>query len=476
LHVDSDRDGILDRPEVFSHYNGLNNEADWGFCNASDLWAPVYVDQDNDKLKDSMEDWDGDGIFVSGNPAISDQPVLQLDGQWRPSPNSVQTELETSPCQTDTTNAVINGVSDYDEYYNIANQGRDSDKDGVKDNDERTGALNPFGNQPTQWFNPDSDGDGLLDGFEISNRTDPNNANGDKDGDGLTDADEYFIYGTDFSKPDTDGDGIDDGDEVVLGTNPLDKDTDNDGIDDGEEVLIGTDPLDKDTDGDGLEDGFEVTLGLDPLDPDGDKDGDGLTDADEFFIYGTDFLKEDTDNDGLDDGWEVLNGTDPLDAKGDKDGDGVSDADEYIKYGTDFDNPDTDGDGLNDGFEITLGLDPLDADGDKDGDGLTDADEYFVYGTDFNNPDTDGDSFDDGLEVANGWDPLDPNDPGVPACAIYDFNNDQVINTIDLGMVAGRWMNPALYDVKYDVVPDGVIDIADVAAVAVRVVSPCPRP
>jgi hypothetical protein len=65
-----------------------------------------------------------------------------------------------------------------------------------------------------------------------------------------------------------------------------------------------------------------------------------------------------------------------------------------------------------------------------------------------------------------------------PACALYDFNNDGMIDIIDLGMVAARWMNPALYDVRFDVAPagapNGVIDIADIAAVAVRVVSTCP--
>jgi hypothetical protein len=68
--------------------------------------------------------------------------------------------------------------------------------------------------------------------------------------------------------------------------------------------------------------------------------------------------------------------------------------------------------------------------------------------------------------------------PPPPACAIYDFNNDGMIDIIDLGMVAARWMNPALYDVRFDVAPagapNGVIDIADIAAVAVRVVSTCP--
>jgi hypothetical protein len=377
LNADSDVDGVLDYAEVNSVYQGENNTLLWGFCNGSDLWAPVYADQDKDGLKDGMEDADKDGLFWSGLANLTDVPVTLPDGQLRPSPNSI--DIETSPCATDTNG---NGVSDYDEYYNINGKGRDSDKDGVADWDEITGNRNAYGNQPTNKFDSDSDDDGLSDGFEMTFGLNPNDPNGDKDGDGLTDADEYFIYGTYFDLFDSDGDGIGDGDEIALGTDPMDKDSDNDGLEDGEELALGTDPTDVDTDNDGLFDGFEVTNGLDPLDPNGDADGDGLTDAEEV-----------------------------------------------------------------------LG-----------------------FGTDPNNADTDGDSFEDGLEVANGWDPLDPNDPALPACAIYDFNNDEVIDVVDLGMVASRWMNAALYDAKYDVVPDGIIDIADVAAVAVRVISACPRP
>lgn len=44
----------------------------------------------------------------------------------------------------------------------------------------------------------------------------------DSDGDGLSNADEINIYGTDPNKFDTDGDGVGDGQEVFNGTNPLD--------------------------------------------------------------------------------------------------------------------------------------------------------------------------------------------------------------------------------------------------------------
>ena len=73
--------------------------------------------------------------------------------------------------------------------------------------------------------NPDSDGDGLLDGDEAKKYfTDPNtpDADTDHDGDGLTTVEEVDIYLTDPTMPDTDGDGYSDGEEVRRGSDPLD--------------------------------------------------------------------------------------------------------------------------------------------------------------------------------------------------------------------------------------------------------------
>ncbi|MBQ6246248.1 MAG: hypothetical protein IJK04_05245, partial [Kiritimatiellae bacterium] len=56
---------------------------------------------------------------------------------------------------------------------------------------------------------------------------------GDTDDDGLTDWQEIKVYHTDPHLADTDCDGIGDGDEVQNGTNPLNPDTDGDGIPDG---------------------------------------------------------------------------------------------------------------------------------------------------------------------------------------------------------------------------------------------------
>jgi hypothetical protein len=71
---------------------------------------------------------------------------------------------------------------------------------------------------------PDSDDDGLLDGFEVANGFDPigtDESELDPDLDGLTNLEEQGA-GTDPGNADTDGDGFDDGFEVDSGTDPLD--------------------------------------------------------------------------------------------------------------------------------------------------------------------------------------------------------------------------------------------------------------
>ncbi|HEM6303970.1 TPA: LPXTG cell wall anchor domain-containing protein, partial [Streptococcus suis] len=77
----------------------------------------------------------------------------------------------------------------------------------------------------------------------------------------------------------TDSDGVTDGQEKTDGTDPKNPDTDGDGVTDGQEKTDGTDPKNPDTDGDGVTDGQEKTDGTDPKNP--DTDGDGVTDSQE---------------------------------------------------------------------------------------------------------------------------------------------------------------------------------------------------
>ena len=138
----------------------------------------------------------------------------------------------------------------------------------------------------------DSDGDGLLDTFEIHHGFNPlvvDNLSLDSDSDGLTDLFEAS-YGldpatTDESAQDPDADTLNNLAEQAAGTNPNDADSDHDGVNDNIEITNGSDPTGADaavlidTDGDGLPDAQELLLGSNVSLQ--DSDGDGFTDLDE---------------------------------------------------------------------------------------------------------------------------------------------------------------------------------------------------
>lgn len=105
---------------------------------------------------------------------------------------------------------------------------------------------------------PDSDLDGLRDNWELANFGDLNsNASGDADGDGVSNGDE-FDEGTNPNAADSDGDGLTDAEDIAHGISPTNADTDGDGLSDGFEVSFGTWPGNPDTDGDGYTDAAEL--------------------------------------------------------------------------------------------------------------------------------------------------------------------------------------------------------------------------
>lgn len=175
----------------------------------------------------------------------------------------------------------------------------------------------------TVWFDnvalentTDDDGDCLPNYWEIENSLDPNDdgttniingAIGDPDTDLLVNSKEYLI-GTDPWDPDSDDDGLTDGFEVTFSNapNPLVWDTDGDGLGDGAEVTnYFTNPLLLDTDGDGLWDSDEIFNTLtDPLLF--DTDGDGENDAIEIF-QGTNPTNSASSSAAF--GWIIMDGT-----------------------------------------------------------------------------------------------------------------------------------------------------------------------
>lgn len=143
--------------------------------------------------------------------------------------------------------------------------------------------------------------------------------NPDSDGDGLEDAWEIFYFGNITSQAggnDPDGDGYTNEQEETAGSNPL---------------LAASTPLD--VDGDGLPDNWEVTYfgSRTVQNGAGDFDGDGATNAQEY-AAGSDPTSAsswpDTDGDGLRDAWELayFGNLTTANGSGDNDGDGFSNA------------------------------------------------------------------------------------------------------------------------------------------------------
>ena len=141
---------------------------------------------------------------------------------------------------------------------NVLDPNGDNDGDGLTNSDEETGwtiLVDSDGNGSTDQIVvvsdanlADGDNDGLWDGEERSNRTNPNNR--DTDGDGLTDYDELLIYQSNPNFVDSDGDGrgtdgsslpnaslFDQSEVERFGTSPTLADTDGDGLTDYQEII-----------------------------------------------------------------------------------------------------------------------------------------------------------------------------------------------------------------------------------------------
>ncbi len=498
--ADTDDDGVSDGEELTAGMNPTDTDSDNGGTPDGLEWERGW-----DPLDPSDDDTDEDGIndlderIIGTDPTLADTDGDGIDDREERDGAGVLIGFgPTSPIDVDT------------------------DDDGLNDGDEASG-LGPLNGRPTDPNSRDTDGDGLQDGLEVGvigplpafatdpmgipvSGTNPTRLTVDTDPESTTDP----------TNEDTDGDGLNDGAEDTnrdgeavssLGgtgsrgvgeTDPARADTDNDGLSDGAETFTHrTDPLDTDTDDGGVIDGIEADFGFDPLDGSDDvaivdTDSDGLPDVAETAL-GSDPNDADTDNDGVNDALEVLGGvlyryeigtdTNPLDI--DTDDDGIADGAEPSgsfplpgpRFATDPLNPDTDGDGLSDGLEAGVAegfeestsdnglrilgsagyvgdadpdsitspvsadtdLDGLDdrvedangdgatvftlggtgtegsgetdpASRDTDGDGLTDGDEVDGYGSDPLDTDTDDGTIGDGAEVEAGTDPMDPID------------------------------------------------------------------
>jgi hypothetical protein len=306
---------------------------------------------------------------------------------------------------------------------------------------------------------PDSDNDGLPDGWEWQYGLDPlsstggDGAVGDPDGDGMSNLQEYsYLQPTNWDLSSTSG-VLDNGvwwngtvpvnnwdEENALQYNrPGCGDSGSDGT--GTVILCDEDPVGNIcTNGfDDDQDGF-----VDSADPDNDGDADcSSNDDDGDGIEDEDVAGWDTDGDGMDDGWEAANGlnaTNPSNAdgpNGDPDGDGLNNLLEYINptwttmcgaspcfrpgpngLATETTSPCDPVSGIGPGgcATFTAEVDGITSTNpqraDTDGDGLSDSYEALTLLTDPTSSDTDGDGITDGVEVGGQYgSPAQPSDP-----------------------------------------------------------------
>lgn len=212
--------------------------------------------------------------------------------------------------------------------YDVSKNDKDSDGDGLDDEDEFLYGTNPF--------NVDTDNDNYWDGHEITVGTDPltNEVKNikttmidpnvvfqfkrieilsrlfpfskneltkkeviDQDFDGIPNMIEGYETRTNGGFADTDYDGLDDYYEILLGYNPLvddfkftddqkTNDSDDDYIPDSIENILGTNSKKKDTDGDGVCDQWELKLFKNPLQKDFDGDYEKLIEEGGIYTQG----------------------------------------------------------------------------------------------------------------------------------------------------------------------------------------------
>ena len=345
LDIDTDGDGKLNSMDLDDDNDGALDIDENATCNP----ATSSCDTDGDSIPNALDlDSDGDGVSD-----VIESNGVDINGDDRADgvvdANGVPASANGGLLQPDT-----DGDGKKDAY------DLDSDGDGVSDADELrdgTNRIDPCSyllaskTMPVSnfWNIQDCDADGLSNAAEISANTDPRN-------------------------PDTDGDGVKDGKELMDATNPLDICS----FIASSQTLPPTTAWNiTDCDGDGLTNSEEKTGINDPntpANPNGnitnprnpDTDGDGVNDADESrdstnpndpcsFILTSQTLNpivswntSDCDGDGVVNSQEKLDGTNLLDAcefklssrtrapsatwdAGDCDGDGIANGEDGVE-------------------------------------------------------------------------------------------------------------------------------------------------
>ena len=264
------------------------------------------------------DDDDDDGLLDIDENTAQFLPNQSIDGGVTPAPK---------PNPEQWTNGEVHAYYAYGKSNPLS---PDTDSDGLPDGLE-VGWRNSIGDPPTD-VSANTDGDAFpnfigdldppfyntLDNFGSVPDVDSQSLGGDRSRQSTGTV-------TDPSNPDTDGDGILDGVEDANRNGWVDGDGEQlpiefepwaerdwpDGILQPTETWTETDPNNPDTDSDGATDGFSEDTNFDGL-IEGDANSNRLYDTNEVWSE-TDPLNEDSDGDGLPDGWEIDNGLDPLD-------------------------------------------------------------------------------------------------------------------------------------------------------------------
>ncbi len=447
--ADTDNDGIPDSQDLDSDNDGIPDIIEAGFTDANgdgivDTYGTPDWDIDNDGLANVFDGDPNDPSEIASSNFDPTSPITDVDGD---------------------------GVPNYIDL--------DSDNDGIPDLIE-AGGMDTDGNGVIEYPLPgvaesilDADGDGFSDYYDPDDDT----AFGiDQSGDILVSHNNgsYMGGGSGFN-PDFDGDGI---------PNFYDLDSDNDGIPD----LIESGGID--TNGDGIIDAGEFTdvnnngfndqyetTGLITTDPDGatedgkpeDDDGDGTAynggDADSD--GSPNFLDTDSDNDNINDIIEIGYASLDIDNDGEIDNfsDGNSDGFDDNQVGTIF----TDGEGATDdgrpedsgdaGNSAYGGINPDGTFGEFNGEPDLDDDGDSI--PNFLDTDSDNDLIPDNLEDKNGNGTTDEGETGwldtdsdddLISDGVEDANHD---GAYDFGIET----DPLNSDTDDDGLDDGVEDL-----------------
>jgi len=206
-----------DTVRIFAKVNNLGDEDVLGYVIFSDNKTQIGTPQQISMRKNSFDDVFVDWKVTGGEHKIELTVFDANNFDQTPKKDKVVQKEYSIDSDTDG-----NGIGDKND--------PDIDGDGLTNEEEIRMGINP--NQA------DSDGDGVndrIDAFPLDKtewRDTDNNGIGDNkdfdvDGDGLNNIDEIKIYGTNSYSADSDGDGVSDGQEIKNKTNPNKKEGNN---------------------------------------------------------------------------------------------------------------------------------------------------------------------------------------------------------------------------------------------------------